>query len=626
MKKLLAALAAVIVLFLITPTAAIATVPVTCMSKSALMGMSATNKAHWGLTGTECIPRATGQTDSQAWQSWVDTYIADRTNVTVAEGFAPGVSSRVVVSTGATAVRAVAMGEVDLPGAFGAATAAGSKVLMTVNGWAPWNWNSPAEGAADPVTGIVNPFPPGTWVQGYGAGAPMTGNGIYTTTPTACVTATYCTTMTGLTRTLATNPVPTLGAFATGNGLLLWQSPTNTKSAAEVAQNWIDYRAGVCTPVNTCLGGGGNFAGSVGSMNAAFNTTTKVLSFSPVASALKLNTTDTAGLPTGVGWKPRFYVGSFGTAPIYTFVVDLQPLTATPSTTRTIEQTLTCKDISGAITTVTGSTAYTPAFNVAVAGLNCAAGSIAVDIDGEIKQANSAGTNHTPLTTPCLGGNCLTDPDAKTPFGDVVGTEPDWPFDPSPEPEVTVECKKTTVCTPDEVVFTPLAPGETKPPPDPDSPDTLNASDFCGWSWSDVLNPVEAAFKGFSCALKWAFVPDEGFMTETMAQASDAFTASGVGVMTTGAKTLVDDTIEKFDDFGISDCEGPAIVFDVDGHPFELHVFDLCDAPIAGLAATFHTLMTFLVSFSGVIALVNVLLRSLGLPALFSGGGESDGD
>lgn len=138
----------------------------------------------------------------------------------------------------------------------------------------------------------------------------------------------------------------------------------------------------------------------------------------------------------------------------------------------------------------------------------------------------------------------------------------------------------------------PISPPGVNPPKNPDAP-----SQNCiaqGWSW----NPVDWVFVPVKCALVWAFIPKDG--PGLIARANDTFNDTGMGDWL----GIVPAWLDALPDAGAA-CMGPPLVVPASMGGATYYPLNACSDPMAKYAQMSRAVMTVVVSFAGVISIVN---------------------
>lgn len=138
----------------------------------------------------------------------------------------------------------------------------------------------------------------------------------------------------------------------------------------------------------------------------------------------------------------------------------------------------------------------------------------------------------------------------------------------------------------------PISPPGVPPPKNPDAPNENCIAS--GWSW----NPVDWVFVPVKCALTWAFVPKDG--PGLIARANDVFDGTGMGDWL----GIVPAWIDALPDAGTA-CMGPPLVMPASMGGETYYPLNACSDPMAKYAQMSRAVMTVVVSFAGVISIVN---------------------
>ncbi|MCU1356112.1 MAG: hypothetical protein JWM89_1530 [Acidimicrobiales bacterium] len=133
-------------------------------------------------------------------------------------------------------------------------------------------------------------------------------------------------------------------------------------------------------------------------------------------------------------------------------------------------------------------------------------------------------------------------------------------------------------------------PGDAMNDPVADTPDTDSRGDCLPHGWG-LLNPVDWVVKPVKCALRWAFVPTEGF-TPRLTRLHTEFDDSAVGSLADVGDSLGGAITSGLSTAQGGSCTGPELKFRTSMHGAEstYHPFSSCSDPEAGYASWTRTI------------------------------------
>jgi len=503
-----------------------------------------------GLTPNQCVPQAPGQSDSDAVADWLATP-GDLNEWLVVPGSGvtklnPAFAGTVTTSLGSVVAGASATGT-----ALAGAAMAG--VSLAVGGLLSWAWQP------DATTLSTVPVPPVVGTPGSFNNFSMTWPTTYTSTTTV-LTGSYGNTTDPLSLTYAR---PTTTVFAKGYDYYYWCASTPA----------------------TLVSLGGHYGTS--------------------ASAISVTHTKAASLCSSAGgWGGFQFVPYAPAGATINATVVATSLPTDPFPGRTIEQTVTCRRADGSSYSVTNSTdasaGLSLAASIAVAGLNCDAGSRAESVGATLVTPGEPDvTIVNPVTVPTKVPNLVTVPSCATTAVGCVVTNPT----PVPSP--------TPVLTDPPPGFDPGTPGEDL---------TTPTETFCNIAFGDLLTGL-VVFKAVGCALSWAFVPSPGVASAQVDALRSAWSGSRVGTFTSAGAGSISAVAGLFS-VG-SACGGVPVTIPLSGTDYETVLLDSCSGSVKTMADTTHLLLTVVVAVGGVLLLINTALGAFGLPRMWS---RSDGD
>jgi len=541
-----------------------------------------------GFIDGQCVPKASGQTDVEAIQSYVATP-GDLRELRVVPTVLPqtmtltGAAASTVATTAGKAVLGVGS-------SIGSTIAAG--VTLAVGGLLDWFWKpdtaaptlpAPVGSAGWDLSGTA-----GRYNFSYNAYVPNGLNGSVSWTTGASLYNGTRTTAAAQTWSVAANVTPPSGA-AIKTQVLDNAACVGTASVAT-------------TSFKTCylqaFGHSIELAGIVSGNTCAANTVCTINLNMP-ASHPKF-----AFLTVGYQPSSSMDVRYLGPA-VYQDTTAGLPTDPFPG--RTIEQTVSCKRPDGTSYTYTNSAdasmALSAASLVPVAGLMCDTGD------------RATGTTAT-LKSPGKDDVAITDTAANP---STLSTVPQM------TPETLPACAATAEgCTVAPSSTEPAPPIVTEPAPPITSPgvDTPTGTDFCSFSFGDVLNGA-IMFKAVGCALSWAFVPAPNVLAVEVAEAQASWTGSRVG-------TFVAPVMEfpgQFASWGDAepDCSGPKFTIPLGSFSQEVEPMNACEEPMATVAFWIKLALTAFLVWAGITMVINPILLAMGLNVLPSVTGVSDG-
>jgi hypothetical protein len=321
---------------------------------------------------------------------------------------------------------------------------------------------------------------------------------------------------------------------------------------------------------------------------------------------------------------------------------------------RTMEQTVTCKDASGAISEITatvGPFQATPGSMVPITGLQCPDGDRLVKVERVVKTDGAPDVELPPLRVPpeldVIPADCFTaaiscrlELERRTNVGTWTEDVPEsltWPEvandpesfrcrmgDPPAVPWTAVPLKwcKATFPYPD-----PNAPGETVTDPVPSetpisdvapTPTPAPGTGDCDLGWTDLF--TGAVFvKGSKCVLQWAFVPSSLSMWDLALRLNVAVAGTAPGQAVAGVSDFVDPLSDLDTE---ADCLGPEI------HVPEARIehwrpFAACTGVARTMSDWWLPLATMLVYVGVAFTAVRMVLSTINAPSHLQGGDES---
>lgn len=166
------------------------------------------------------------------------------------------------------------------------------------------------------------------------------------------------------------------------------------------------------------------------------------------------------------------------------------------------------------------------------------------------------------------------------------------PTAPSTNPTTNPTTAPSNPPFPTSGVNPPIAPPGVPPPKNPDAPNENCIAQ--GWSW----NPVDWVYIPVKCALTWAFIPKDG--PGLIARAGDTFNGTGMGDWL----GIVPAWIDALPEGGVA-CMGPPLTVPATMGGATYYPLNACSDPMAKYAQMSRAVMTVVVSFAGVISIVN---------------------
>lgn len=334
-------------------------------------------------------------------------------------------------------------------------------------------------------------------------------------------------------------------------------------------------------------------------------------------------------------WENPTTVGLPNKEASYAFATAVTP----DNPVRHIEQTVTCKNAAGVVTTVTSSTTAAPMTAgelIEVAGIMCPLGERAVGVTATVvteggddlvvvDQPYAPGEGWDEITEdipePCYSGTtCHLELERVTdPSGDdweVVdpATVPYWWSD--PVRDSVYRCRygsgsswvqlPITACQ----VYSDPTEDELAQPDGP-APDTDPSGD-CSFGWGDLLNGG-IFVRGSKCVLRWAFIPEAGF-APVMGRFSSGWSGSGIGAWvseTGGAGSAMGSQLAAAGSVG---CAGPTYAVAIGDFDGQLRPFSTCSEPFQTIAPIVKALLGMLLVFAGVRSILRRITRATDMP------------
>jgi len=543
-----------------------------------------------GITATQCIPKTSGQTDAQAVEAWLATP-GDLRSWEVIPGPAGG-SVQTLERAAAATVAPVAGNVISKAGSAIANTVAAG-VTMLVGGLAAWWWD-PADDIVE-VPGVT--ISPAEWEY------EVIGVNGHTNAEFAGVVPNF--------------PALQWGKFGSQNA---WGYSFPTVGSGFVSGwpvNRLYLPSGACMSSSNLstpnLHPGSPVTGLQNSSNTVgYFSTADVNKPSPQPIMYENDSVKSWKclrlMVNIVDLTTSSVIGTIYAYPQYATTTTGQPTDPYPG--RTIEQTVSCTKPDGTSYTYTNtadaSVGLTPGTLVPIAGLMCNTGDRATGTTATVKSPGKADTTIINTTTNPTTVKRVTE----------FTTE-------------TIPSCWSTGCTVAPVSDAPAPPLVTEAPPTITSPgvDTPTGTDFCDFSFGDVLNGA-IMFKAVGCALSWAFVPAPAALAQEVTEVQQTWNASRVGTFI--APVLAFPTSFDTWDDDAPDCLGPEFTVPFPGlggadWDQSIRPLNSCSEPMTTVAQYTKWGLTALLVWAGMVMVVNPILLAMGLNTLPSVTGVSDG-